>query len=182
MSMAKRLVKNTEPSVQRFHEPYRETGMGSARNRLAGGFVFPPAERSNIVNKIKYSELNARQKEVYNFQKVSAIFAEFGYTTIKLSDDWMGADFIAISFDGKEYLKVQLKGRLTLDKKYQGKNVYVCFCDQLTNEWYLYPHDEALKIILKTIESSKSWKDFGGYSFSYLTPNIKAALSGYRFG
>ena len=48
--------------------------------------------------KIKYEDLNARQKETYNFQIVSALFADYGYTTIKLSDDWLGADFIAINF------------------------------------------------------------------------------------
>jgi len=33
-------VKDTEPYVQRFHEPYPERGMGSARIQLAWGFVF----------------------------------------------------------------------------------------------------------------------------------------------
>jgi hypothetical protein len=59
--------------------------------------------------KIIYSELNARQKESYNFQKVSAIFADYGFSTIRLSDDWQGADFIAQHIDNQVFLKVQLK-------------------------------------------------------------------------
>ena len=43
--------------------------------------------------KIDYSKLNARQQENYNFQKVSGVLADYGYTCIKLSDDWNGADF-----------------------------------------------------------------------------------------
>jgi hypothetical protein len=40
-------------------------------------------------------------------------------------------------------LKVQLKGRLTLDKKYAEKEIWICF--RLDDVWYLYPHDLALK-------------------------------------
>ena len=49
-----------------------------------------------------------------NFQKVSAVLADFGYMTIPLSNDWSRADFIAQTADGSPSLKVQLKSRLTL--------------------------------------------------------------------
>ena len=71
--------------------------------------------------RIKYNTLNARQKESYNFQKVSSILADYGFTTIKLADDWQGADFLAQHMDGKQIIKIQLKGRLTVDKKYLKK-------------------------------------------------------------
>ncbi|MCZ4318592.1 hypothetical protein O4H26_06285 [Aequorivita viscosa] len=100
--------------------------------------------------KIKYSKLNHRQKETYNFQKVSAILADLGYATIKLNDDYNGADFIAQHIQGDIYLKVQLKGRLTFDKKYLGKNIYVCFPYSKAEKtvWYLYNHDLLLNIFL----------------------------------
>ena len=79
-----------------------------------------------ILTKIIYKELSPRQQESYNFQTVSAILAEYGYSTIRLNDDWQGADFIAQHNDG-EFLKVQLKGRLTLSKKYKTKDIYICF-------------------------------------------------------
>lgn len=134
------------------------------------------------MKKIIYADLNARQKEIYNFQKVSGIFAEFGYTTVKLSDDWMGADFIAISFDGAEYIKVQLKGRLTFEKKYTGKEIHVCFHDSQSERWYLYNHDVALKKFIASIENSDSWSIKGGYSFPYLTEAAKLAMEPYLFG
>lgn len=46
--------------------------------------------------KISYRELNARQKENFNFQKVSAVLADYGFVTFRLSDDWQGADFIVL--------------------------------------------------------------------------------------
>ena len=59
--------------------------------------------------KIIYSKLNSRQKENYNYQKVSSVLADYGFQTIKLSDDWKGADFLAQHTDGKTSLKIQLK-------------------------------------------------------------------------
>ncbi len=76
---------------------------------------------------IRYTELNARQQENYNFQKVSAVLADYGFATLRLTDDWQGADFIAQHIDGETFLKVQLKGRLTFNKKYLGKGLYVAF-------------------------------------------------------
>lgn len=69
------------------------------------------------LRKISYNDLNSRQRENYNFPKVSAILADYGFVTPHLTDDWQGADFIAQHIDGETFLKVQLKGRLTLDKK-----------------------------------------------------------------
>ena len=77
--------------------------------------------------RIDYTALNSRQKENYNFQKVSAVLADYGFTTIRLSDDWQGADFIAIHVHCQEILRVQLKGRCTFARKYQAKNLFISF-------------------------------------------------------
>jgi len=130
------------------------------------------------MQKIKYEKLNARQKETYNFQKVSAVFADFGFTTIKLSDDWLGSDFIAISFDGAKYLKVQLKSRLSFYKKYKGKGIFICFFDRPTNRWYLYPHDKVLNK-LPGIADYVERKD--GYSCGNLSEGAERALKPYIF-
>ena len=53
--------------------------------------------------KKKYGSLINRQKESYNFQKVSSILAEYGFVTMKLNDDWKGADFIAQHIDGNTF-------------------------------------------------------------------------------
>ncbi|MDA0843282.1 MAG: hypothetical protein O3C07_01000, partial [Bacteroidetes bacterium] len=65
-------------------------------------------ERSIRFEKINYSLLNARQKENYNFHKVASALAEYGYDSMRLNNDWEGADFIAVNKD--EMIKVQLKG------------------------------------------------------------------------
>jgi hypothetical protein len=132
------------------------------------------------LNKIQYESLNARQKETYNFHKVAAILADYGYTSIRLSDDWEGADFIAVHIDGSTTLRVQLKGRLSFSKKYVGKGLYIAFPHR--GGWYLYPHDELLQIILekKSFGLSQSWSVKGDYSFPTLSVELIQLLEPYR--
>jgi hypothetical protein len=129
-------------------------------------------------SKVTYSELNSRQKENFNFQKVSAVLADYGFVTFRLTDDWQGADFLALRIDG-EVLRVQLKSRLAFYEKYTGKDLFVAFGDDDT--WYLYPHDELLATVLAntTVRTSASWKS-GGYSFSRLSPQLRELLEPYR--
>jgi hypothetical protein len=70
---------------------------------------------ARMFKRVAYRNLNSRQKEAFNFQKVSAVLAD--YTTIRLLSDWRGADFIAQHFDGTTFLKIQLKSRLTFSEE-----------------------------------------------------------------
>lgn len=119
--------------------------------------------------KIAYAALNSRQKGNFNFQKVSAVPAEYGFVTFRLSDDWQGADFIALHLSG-EVLRVQLKSRLAFKKEYEGKDIQVAFAEGET--WYLYPHDELLaRILAETplIGATSSWREKGSYNFPTLS-------------
>ena len=89
--------------------------------------------------KVCYAKLNSRQQENFNFQKVAGFLAEYGFNCLKLSDDWQGADFLACHINGSDFLKIQLKGRMVIDRKYAGKNIYIAFLDG--DECYVYPHD-----------------------------------------
>jgi hypothetical protein len=60
------------------------------------------------LNKVNYKELNTKQKENYNFHRVAAALAEYGYNSMRLNDNWQSADFIA--FNGDIMIKFQLKG------------------------------------------------------------------------
>lgn len=100
-----------------------------------------------LLEKVDYKLLNARQKENYNYQKIAALLAEYGYTTYRMHDDYNGSDFHAVHINGK-VLKVQLKGRVSIHKKYLGKDIFIAFCN-IGNEWYLYPHDSIYKEVTK---------------------------------
>ena len=88
---------------------------------------------------IEYKNLNPRQQENYNFQKFAGRLADYGFNCLRLTDDWEGADFIAIHAESERILKVQLKGRLTIAKKYINKNLYIAFRNE--KEFYIYLHD-----------------------------------------
>jgi hypothetical protein len=135
---------------------------------------------SAIFKKVSYLELNSRQQEAYNFQLVSAVLAEFGFTTIRLTSDWNSADFIAQHFDGTTFLKVQLKGRLSFYKKYQGRDLHICFRHK--DVWYLYPHDQLLDQLLSAgyFAGTESWERSGGYNIGKLSPKLREALNPYR--
>lgn len=120
-----------------------------------------------MFKQIKYSKLNSRQKENYNFHKVASKLADYGFNSMRLNDDWEGADFIAIN--DKEMIKVQLKGRFSIDKKYIGKNLFIAFIEQ--DKVKIYLHDKAVNIAPNNIINSKSWKENGLYNWSK-TPNI----------
>jgi len=115
---------------------------------------------------------------MYNFHKVSAKLADYGYTCMWLNNDWQGADFIAVHVDGVTDLKVQLKGRLSFAKKYIGKEIYISFIDK-NNDIYLYPHDEMLNIIVKK-ESDKTWIDKDIWSSPSLTKANGKLLESYK--
>lgn len=134
------------------------------------------------LHKIAYDELNARQQEKYNFQKVAAVLADYGFNCIRLTDDWQGADFIAVHVDGSTFLKVQLKGRLSFNKKYFGKEIFIAFRDR--DSWYLYPHDELQRIVfaVKSYGTTYSWVQRGGYSIGRLGPKLRELLEPYRLG
>jgi hypothetical protein len=138
--------------------------------------------RMNEFSKIDPSALNARQKENYNFLKVSAVLADYGFMTMRLSSDWQGADFIAQHIDGETFLKVQLKSRLGFYEKYKGKNIYITFPFGLN--WYIYPHDTLLERVLAEtgIGKTKSWLIEGGYSFPNLSEQMRTLLRPYMLG
>ncbi|WP_136686175.1 hypothetical protein [Falsirhodobacter xinxiangensis] len=130
--------------------------------------------------KVPYSELNARQRENHNFHKVAACLSDYGYHSIRLSDDFQGADFIALHIGGDDILRVQLKGRLTIDGKYEGKNLHVAFIEG--DAVYVYPHDEAVAWVLantKVVESA-SWRDNRGYSWPSVPGWIRGFLAPYQ--
>jgi len=115
--------------------------------------------------KIDYRLLNSRQKENHNFQKVAGLMADYGFNCLRLTDDWQGADFLACHIDGETVIKIQLKGRLTIDKKYLGKSIYIAFIHG--DECYIYPHDEMMIFVDQAdkVNNSSSWRDHRAYSW-----------------
>jgi hypothetical protein len=131
------------------------------------------------LTRIRYKDLDARQKENYNYQKLAAVLADYGFVTMRLSSDWKGADLIAQHINGDTIL-VQLKGRLTFCQKYIGKGLYIAFPRR--GDWYLYPHDEFLEEVnaISRIKNTPSWTKKGIYSFPSLSKKLYQLLNQYQ--
>ena len=134
---------------------------------------------ATMFQRINPDDLNGRQKEIYNFQKSAALLADYGFNCIKLTDDWQGADFLAYHFDGATTLKVQLKARLTIDRKYAGQDLWMNFPCKGT--WYLVPHDTLVELVGQTTNwlNTSSWQDHGGYSSTNPAPVLLEQLRPY---
>lgn len=134
-----------------------------------------------ILKKVDYKNgLNHRQKENYNFHKIAALLADYGFNSIRLSDDYEGADFLAIHINNRDILKVQLKGRLTFAQKYERKDLFICF--PYLGIWYLYPHDELWAKVseIHNAQHTLSWTTSGTYNFPTPSTAIMELLNMYQ--
>jgi hypothetical protein len=131
----------------------------------------------NKFEKIIYQNLNAKMQEAYNFQKASAVLADYGFVTNLLKYDWLGADFLAQHNSG-DWLKIQLKGRLTVLPEYLKKDIYIMFNDKKHDCWYLYPHDEFMDFCKQ--EKPDKALAIKGFSRAVISPWQKAWLEQYR--
>ena len=132
------------------------------------------------LTKIDYESLKPRQKEIFNFQKISGVLADYGFNCIKLADDWQGADFLAYHKDRLDTLKVQLKSRLTIDKKYKGKELFVAF--PLNEHWYLVEHDALIEKVGQHTNwlNTDSWVTKGCYHSAAPNAQLMRSLSGCK--
>ena len=113
---------------------------------------------------IDSNQLTPLQKENYNFHKVAGLLADYGFNCIRLTDDWKGADFLAVHIDGKTLLKVQQKASAVIVKKLQGKGIHMAF--PMKGQWYLVPHSKLFAIVRKEkgeryIYEKEEWKKKG---------------------
>ena len=77
---------------------------------------------------------------------------------------------------------MQLKGRLTIDKKYSGKNLEMAF--PIEGRWYVVEHDVLVEAIgrLTTFLDTDSWKVQGGYSVARPSRALREWLEPYELG
>jgi hypothetical protein len=131
---------------------------------------------------VQYDSLNARQKEAYLFQKIAATLADYGYNCIKLADDWQGADFLAYHINGTNTLKVQLKSRLTIDRKYCDKDIWIAFPHE--GDWYLIEHDRLIEKVGQHTDwlGSHAWKDGHLYHSRSINAGLLVSLAEDRLG
>ena len=129
------------------------------------------------LTKIEYRTLNSKAQETYNFHKMAAILADYGYNCLWLNDDWNGADCIAVHIDGISDFKIQLKGSISFARKYWAKNIYIAFFEQ--GDLYIYPQDYILAQVENNI-ADKTWLEKGTYFQTKITKKFREILEPYK--
>ncbi|MGQ4810162.1 hypothetical protein NKDENANG_03611 [Candidatus Entotheonellaceae bacterium PAL068K] len=97
-----------------------------------------------------------------------------------LNEGRQGADFIAYHIDGNTSIKVQLTGRLTMNRMYNNRDIYITFNQD--GRWYLYPHDQLQDELLdlRRMQGTRSWDVEGAYSYPYIPQNLVGHMAQYR--
>jgi hypothetical protein len=119
------------------------------------------------------NRLSGQTKEVINRNFVVSLAIEKGFNVFLPVYDG-GVDFILYR-EGDRHgestlLKVQLKSRWTIYKKYVGRDIWIAFPNERT--WYLVRHDEMVETAEVGVLASASWTNAGSYS----RPKLSVAL------
>lgn len=139
------------------------------------------------LERIQYRDLPPKGQESYNYHKVAALLADYGFECCRLHNDTNGADFLAYHTD-RGPISVQLKGRPVINKKYLDKKLHIAFPlgDRDKPEewvWFLYPHDDLVLHILvekRSMTATKSWHDAGNFAWSRVPAWLGDWLADYE--
>ena len=131
-------------------------------------------------DRVDYKDLTAKQKEAFNFAKLSAVLADYGFSCTRVVDDDKGPDFVAYHAPSGRMLPVQQKSALSVHKAYEGKGLWIAFhVDQV---WYLLEHDRLRDLVAElTNMLNTATAEREGRIFRHHPPKrLLAALEPYR--
>ena len=131
---------------------------------------------------VAFRDLDARQQEAFLIAKLGGVLANHGFTCSRLTTDWEGADLLAHRITG-EVLRVQVKSRCTIAKKYVGKDLWIAYPAAWPGEWVLVEHDvllEAIKTHAPRWLKTRSWTRQGLYNSAHPSAALLDALDRYR--
>jgi hypothetical protein len=127
------------------------------------------------------TEFSSQSKEVENRYAFSGYFLRAGFIPYLPEYD-AGVDLILYRERDDLLLKVQLKARWSVDRKYFGRDIWMAFPDRVYDQetaWYLVPHDLMVVHAQAKHSKSESWQR-GAYSKPYLTRDLAEACSEFR--
>jgi|TARA_R100000501_G_scaffold14680_2_gene26640 hypothetical protein len=91
-----------------------------------------------------------------------------------------GIDLLATRTDASHIIRVQLKSRWTIGRKYLARDIYMAFPDGAGGDWYLAPHADLVTMAGKMgYTNTTSWQK-GGYSVARMPKRLREWMSAYR--
>ena len=123
---------------------------------------------------------NSRTIEMQNRLGLINVAYRQGYVAyLPVVDE--GIDLILYREADRDLLKIQLKSRWCIGKKYTDRDISVAFPED--GVWYLAPHDEMVEMAkaLGFGINTVSWKRDGGYDRRVMGIRLKRAMQTYLF-
>lgn len=122
--------------------------------------------------------MDARLIEYRNGQKLISKMLERGYECfVPLFDT--GIDYIFFNSQAFRYLNVQLKSRWTIQKKYEGRGIYIAF--PYGDDICLVEHDRMVELVGERARQTKSYRVQGCYHNPKPPQSILAQLDILNF-
>lgn len=118
--------------------------------------------------------------EAVNRSKLSALALGNNWMVYHPEADVGGVDLVIIHMETDELRKIQLKSRWTIDKKYEGKNIWVAF--PYEKFWYMRRHDEMVELAHEFgYANTDSWKIKGTYNIPQMGKDLALKMDKWRF-
>lgn len=119
----------------------------------------------------KEGQLSTKEIELQNSWRLSAKLIEFGLQVAQANDDWGGIDLIA--FNQTDTYRIQVKGRLDVERKYLGKGLLMAFpIRKKDRRWLLIPHDDLWDYVDGFAKDRKTGESYVRIHGSYSTQSI----------
>jgi hypothetical protein len=130
--------------------------------------------------RIDLGQLSVSEIRKYNYNKVTAALADYGFATELAPEGQVLWDFVATQLSSGKQIKVLIRPQMTLEKKFLGKDIYICFLEG--SNWYIYPHDQHYEHVRITsnLMDTTSWKKEGTFTVSKLSAQNKLAIARFK--
>jgi len=131
--------------------------------------------------KTAYMLFDSKSQEAFNTAQLGAVLARDQEYLLPLRFDSNGADVLAYNASSCETRAIQIKARVTIHKRYCGKNLWIAFphwIDDVQQDWYVVPHD----VLVKLWGADKLKNGNGGQWSSTPPKGLLVKLIEYRVG
>lgn len=119
-------------------------------------------------------KLSGKAIELINTHELTAELMARGWAVyLPVYDD--GIDLIATQNDVTSVIRIQLKTRWTIERKYLGRPIDIAFKDD--GVWFLVPHDEMVRAgEAEGYCSQLSWTKDGGWSVKKMSQSLRQRM------
>ena len=125
------------------------------------------------------SRFRSQIREVINRNTVVSLALERGYDVYLPVYDG-GVDFVLLHQDSGKLIKVQIKGRWTIDRKYLGREIWIAF--PIDGEWYLMEHDRMVELgDRQGYTKNPSWIEKGIWNIPSPSKAVRESCAPYKF-